>query len=75
MSLRIGDARPVYKELRLFAVDFHNGSRALLALDTVTGEYGVAPPDALAALRALQTAGAEERKEEACTPGWPAGTT
>jgi len=65
VSLEIGEVRPVYKALRLFAVEFRNGSRALLALDTVTGEYGVAPPDALAVVRAPQTAGGEAGKEEA----------
>jgi hypothetical protein len=73
VSLDIGDARPVYKQLRLFAVDFRNGSRALLALDTVTGEYGVAPPEALAVIRPPQAAGTEA-EEEACTRAWPAGT-
>jgi hypothetical protein len=45
VSLEFGDARPVYKELRLFDVHFHAGTHATLALDTVTGEYGVAPPE------------------------------
>jgi hypothetical protein len=49
VDVEIGAASPVYKELRLFDVDFLNGSRALLALDTLTGEYGVAPPAAVAA--------------------------
>lgn len=43
VSVEIGEARPVYKELRLFAVRFLNRSEVVLALDTVTGEYGVAP--------------------------------
>jgi hypothetical protein len=44
VSLEFGGAQPVYKELRLFDVHFQSGTRAVLALDTVTGEYGVAPP-------------------------------
>lgn len=43
VSIDLGSARPVYKELRLFAVTFHDGTGARLALDTITGEYGVAP--------------------------------
>ncbi len=44
VRVELGAARPVYKELRLFSVTFRNGSRALLALDTISGEYGVVPP-------------------------------
>jgi hypothetical protein len=50
VDVEIGSARAVYKELRLFQADFHNGSSALLALDSLTGEYGVAPPAAAALL-------------------------
>ena len=45
VSVEIGEVNSVYKELRLFSVGFRNRSAAVLALDTVTGEYGVAPPD------------------------------
>jgi hypothetical protein len=51
VDVEIGAARPVYKEVRLFEAHFHNGSSALLALDSLTGEYGVAPPAAAALLR------------------------
>lgn len=44
VSIVLGAARPVYKELRLFAVAFRDGAGARLALDTLTGEYGVAAP-------------------------------
>jgi hypothetical protein len=43
VRVELGTARPVYKELRLFSVTFRNGSTALLALDTISGEYGVVP--------------------------------
>jgi hypothetical protein len=50
VDVEIGSARAVYKELRLFRAAFRNGSSALLALDTLTGEYGVAPSVASAVL-------------------------
>lgn len=49
VGVEIGEVRPVYKELRLFSVRFLNRSEAVLALDTVTGEYGVAPSEVAAA--------------------------
>ncbi len=45
VGVEVGEVRPVYKELRLFLVRFPNRSEAVLALDSVTGEYGVAPSD------------------------------
>lgn len=48
VSVEIGEVKPVYKELRLFAVRFLNRSEAVLALDTMTGEYGVAPSNVAA---------------------------
>jgi len=44
VSIDLGSASPVYKELHLFAVTFRDGTGARLALDTITGEYGVAAP-------------------------------
>ncbi|MDR7520106.1 MAG: hypothetical protein QN123_11145 [Armatimonadota bacterium] len=44
VSIALGAARPVYKELHLFAVTFRDGAGARLALDTLTGEYGVVAP-------------------------------
>jgi hypothetical protein len=63
VDIEIGSARAVYKELRLFDVGFLNGSRALLALDTLTGEYGVAPPP-LVAVATPQDSTADRQGED-----------
>ncbi|MDQ7819353.1 MAG: hypothetical protein QN173_08875 [Armatimonadota bacterium] len=44
VRVELGEARPVYKELRLYKVTFRTGTTVLLALDTITGEYSVVPP-------------------------------
>ncbi len=62
VSLEFGDAQPVYKELRLFDVHFNSGTRVVLALDTVTGEYGVAPSDRQPT--GVTSRGGPERDEE-----------
>lgn len=60
VRVAIGGARPVYKEIRVFAVGFRNGSRALLALDTITGEYGVAPAGVLSGVEGVHAPVGEE---------------
>jgi len=41
VTLQPGNARLAYKIMRLFRAEFGSGTRATLALDTLTGEYGV----------------------------------
>jgi hypothetical protein len=60
VRVAIGDATPVYKELRVFDVAFRNGASALLALDTITGDYGVAPAGVLAGIEETDGHAGEE---------------